>query len=76
MPQGGIDKGEDPWMAAQRELYEETGVKDIEYIAEVEDWIAYDFPEEFRANLCGGWEKYKGQAQKWFIVRLNGSDAQ
>eukprot|EP00191_Tetraselmis_sp_GSL018_P015714 CAMPEP_0177587718 /NCGR_PEP_ID=MMETSP0419_2-20121207/5811_1 /TAXON_ID=582737 /ORGANISM="Tetraselmis sp., Strain GSL018" /LENGTH=88 /DNA_ID=CAMNT_0019077807 /DNA_START=165 /DNA_END=227 /DNA_ORIENTATION=+ len=65
MPQGGIDVGEEPWQAAQRELYEETGVSDVAYFAEMTGWISYDFPPETRRKLYGSWKKYKGQAQKW-----------
>eukprot|EP00873_Tetraselmis_striata_P010464 jgi/Tetstr1/430728/TSEL_020519.t1 len=76
MPQGGIDAGEEPWPAALRELREETGVTDVELLAEAPGWYAYDFPPEARAKLHGGWAKYRGQAQKWFLVRLTGPETQ
>ncbi|MEP6432833.1 MAG: RNA pyrophosphohydrolase, partial [Lentilitoribacter sp.] len=46
MPQGGIDKGEDPEPASLRELYEETGMKSVEFIAESQDWLTYDLPDD------------------------------
>ena len=46
MPQGGIDKGEDPWPAALRELHEETNIRSVEKLAEVPDWLAYDLPPD------------------------------
>lgn len=76
MPQGGIDAGEDTWAAALRELHEETGVKDVQLLAEAPGWYAYDFPPETRAKLYGTWANYKGQAQKWFLVRLTGPESQ
>src|SRR5947209_18186131 len=44
MPQGGIDAGEDPWLAVLRELYEETNIRSVEQLAEVEGWLSYDIP--------------------------------
>lgn len=73
MPQGGIDEGEDPRVAAMRELAEETGVVRAEIVAETADWLAYDLPPELRAKVWKG--KYKGQRQKWFALRHLGVDA-
>lgn len=75
MPQGGIDKGETPREAALRELWEETGVTaDLVTVeAETNDWVTYDLPEELVGKLWGG--KYRGQAQKWVLLRFNGTDA-
>jgi putative (di)nucleoside polyphosphate hydrolase len=73
MPQGGIDEGEDPRVAAMRELAEETGVMRAVIVAETESWLTYDFPPELRANVWKG--KYKGQRQKWFALRHLGTDA-
>lgn len=76
MPQGGIDKGEEPRAAALRELTEETGVTpDLVTIeAETEGWIAYDLPHDLVPKLWKG--RYKGQEQKWFLMRFHGTDNQ
>jgi len=72
MPQGGIDKGEDPARAALRELEEETGVKSAKIIAETTDWLTYDLPADLQGKAWKG--RYKGQQQKWFAVEFSGSD--
>ncbi|KGN52175.1 nudix hydrolase 26, chloroplastic [Cucumis sativus] len=75
MPQGGVDEGEDPRSAAIRELREETGVKSADIIAEVPYWVTYDFPPHVREKLRQQWgSDWKGQAQKWFLLKLTGSD--
>lgn len=76
MPQGGIDKGEDPAQAAMRELWEETGVTSdlVTLLAEAPDWFAYDLPPELLGNVWKG--KYRGQKQRWFLYRFNGRDDQ
>lgn len=74
MPQGGIDRGEDPTTAAMRELHEETGITSADIIAETTDWHHYDFPAAFAAKAWGG--KYRGQKQKWFALRFTGDDAE
>ncbi|MEX0954688.1 MAG: RNA pyrophosphohydrolase [Rhizobiaceae bacterium] len=74
MPQGGIDKGEDPLPAALRELYEETGIKSVSLIAEAPDWINYDLPRELVGIALKG--KYRGQAQKWFAFRFEGEEGE
>lgn len=76
MPQGGIDKGEDPRTAALRELTEETGVTpDLVTIeAETEGWITYDLPHDLVPKLWKG--RYRGQEQKWFLMRFRGTDDQ
>lgn len=74
MPQGGIDKGEDPIMAAMRELHEETGIRTAEIIAETDGWHHYDFPSAFATKAWGG--KYRGQKQKWFALRFLGDDSE
>ena len=76
MPQGGIDKGEDPRSAALRELEEETGITPdlVEVMAESVGWIPYELPHDLIPKLWKG--KYRGQEQKWFLLRFKGADAQ
>jgi putative (di)nucleoside polyphosphate hydrolase len=73
MPQGGIDRGETPAIAALRELGEETGINTshVELLEELEPWLYYDFPPALKAKLTG---PYYGQRQKWFAYRFTGSD--
>ena len=75
MPQGGIDKGEEPWATALRELEEETGIKPklVEKIADCPERLKYDLPEELQGRLWGG--KWKGQLQDWYLARFLGTDA-
>ncbi len=75
MPQGGIDKGEDSWPAALRELEEETGIPPrlVERVAECPERLKYDLPKELRSKLWGG--KWKGQDQDWYLTRFLGTDA-
>ena len=70
MPQGGIDEGEDPAVAAIRELEEETAVRSAEIIAEAPGWYNYDLPEHLIGNSWKG--RYRGQTQKWFAMRFTG----
>jgi putative (di)nucleoside polyphosphate hydrolase len=74
MPQGGIDKGEEPWAAALRELEEETGIPPrlVERISECPERLKYDLPPELRSKLWGG--KYAGQDQDWYLARFLGGD--
>ena len=72
MPQGGIDEGETPEQAALREFREEVGTDKVEIIAESERWLSYDLPEELLPRLWGG--RFRGQNQKWFLVRFTGTD--
>lgn len=74
MPQGGIDPGEDPKDAALRELCEETAIpaSAVDVVAETSDWVNYDLPPELIGKLWKG--KYRGQTQKWFLMRFTGSD--
>lgn len=74
MPQGGIDDGEDPRVAAIRELEEETGVESAQVRIEAEhpDWILYDLPEHLVGKLWKG--RFRGQTQKWFLLQFSGSD--
>lgn len=63
-PQGGIDIGEEPLFTAKRELYEEVGIKDAEFVYEYPEWINYDFPADLKIELA---KKYRGQTQRWFL---------
>lgn len=72
MPQGGIDKGEDPRAAALRELYEEVGTGNATVIAETESWLHYDLPRSAIGKALHG--RFRGQKQKWFLLRYHGSD--
>ncbi|MDI6027904.1 RNA pyrophosphohydrolase [Corticibacterium sp. UT-5YL-CI-8] len=74
MPQGGIDKGEDPLPAALRELYEETGMRSVTLLAEAPEWINYDLPEHMMGIALNG--KYRGQTQKWFAFRFEGDESE
>lgn len=73
MPQGGVDEGEDPYKAALRELYEETNVSSVSLIATAPHWLSYDFPEEALGRWGGG---YRGQTQKWFLLRFEGDESE
>lgn len=75
MPQGGIDAGEKPKMAALRELHEETGVPAdaVEVVAKSRTWVTYDLPQELVGKLWKG--RYRGQRQRWFLMRLTGSES-
>lgn len=74
MPQGGIDKGEDPLDAAWRELAEETGVRSAEFLAETPDWLRYDLPRSLVSKMWKG--RYRGQEQKWYAFRFTGDDSE
>lgn len=74
MPQGGIDKGEQPLQAAIRELYEETGMRSVDLVAEAPDWIDYDLPPDLIGVGLKG--KYRGQTQKWFAFRFTGDEGE
>lgn len=74
MPQGGIDKGEQPGSAAIRELREETSVVSTKLIGEVPKWLSYDFPADLAKKLLKG--KYIGQKQKWFAMLFTGEETE
>lgn len=76
MPQGGIDPGENPGLAALRELEEEISVPPalVAPLSETADWLTYDLPPEMVPNIWGG--RYRGQKQRWFLMRYLGGDAQ
>ena len=70
MPQGGVDQNENFLQAAKRELEEETGIKSVELIKELDGWFKYDLPKYLLGKLWEG--KYRGQKQKWFIMKFKG----
>jgi|TARA_B100001248_G_scaffold170558_1_gene129242 putative (di)nucleoside polyphosphate hydrolase len=72
MPQGGVDDGEDYLSAAFRELEEETSVKNVKLIKEIEGTTSYELPDNLLGIIWKG--KYKGQKQKWFLMRYIGKD--
>ena len=72
MPQGGLDRDEDPYEGAIRELYEETNVRSVSKLAESREWHAYDLPSRVAKEAWKG--KYRGQKQKWFALRFTGDD--
>tara|TARA_Y100001935_G_C17114402_1_gene412454 strand:+ start:20 stop:496 length:477 start_codon:yes stop_codon:yes gene_type:complete len=72
MPQGGIDAGEDFLSAAYRELEEETSITKVDLIKEFDGFITYELPDHLLGIIWRG--KYKGQKQKWFLMRYTGND--
>ena len=72
MPQGGVDEGEDFLKAAYRELEEETSIKNVKLIKELENTTTYELPDYLLGIVWKG--KYKGQKQKWFIMRFTGEE--
>ena len=75
MPQGGIDQGESPRDAALRELFEETGVAPalVTIEAETDGWLPYELPVDLVPKIWKG--RYRGQEQKWFLMRFQGADS-
>ena len=72
MPQGGLDDGENYFDAALRELEEETSIKSVDLIKELSNYTTYDLPDRLLGIIWKG--KYKGQKQKWFLMRFLGND--
>ncbi len=72
MPQGGVDNGENFLSAAYRELEEETSIRNVKLIQEIEGTTVYELPENLLGIIWKG--KYKGQKQKWFLMRYLGND--
>lgn len=73
MPQGGIDKGEDPETAALRELEEEIGTNKARFLGPTEGWLTYDLPDDLIGKVWKG--KYRGQKQIWYAFAFEGSDS-
>ena len=74
MPQGGVDEGEDFLKAAYRELEEETSIKNVELVKELDGTITYELPDRLLGLIWKG--KYRGQKQKWFLMRFVGADSE
>ena len=74
MPQGGVNEGERLIDAMKRELEEETGIKNIEILREIDGWYEYELPKYLLGKIWKG--RYRGQKQKWFIVRFLGNDSE
>jgi putative (di)nucleoside polyphosphate hydrolase len=74
MPQGGVDEGEDYLTAAYRELEEETSIKNVKLIQELDGLISYELPKNLLGIIWKG--RYRGQKQKWFVVRFLGFDSE
>ena len=74
MPQGGVDKGEDYLTAAYRELEEETSIKNVDLVKELDGLISYELPKNLLGIIWKG--KYKGQKQKWFVMKFLGPDSE
>ena len=72
MPQGGVDHGESYLAAMKREIFEETSIKNVTLLKEIDGYISYELPDYLLGIIWKG--KYKGQNQKWFIVRFNGHE--
>jgi putative (di)nucleoside polyphosphate hydrolase len=73
-PQGGLDEGENPWECALRELQEEVGVTRVEYLGEIDRLLRYDFPPRILPLTRSMNPDHVGQEQRWFAVRLTGTD--
>jgi putative (di)nucleoside polyphosphate hydrolase len=74
MPQGGINKSENYYEAALRELNEETSIKSVSFIKEIDGFISYNLPDNLLGIIWKG--KFKGQRQKWFIMKFIGKDSE
>ena len=72
MPQGGVNDGEDIMTAMRRELEEETSIKSFKILKEIDEWTEYELPNYLLGKIWRG--KYRGQKQKWFILKFTGND--
>jgi len=72
MPQGGVDSNEPLLQAMKRELLEETSIKNIKVLKEFDQWLEYELPENLIGKIWKG--RYRGQKQKWFVVKFLGND--
>ena len=72
MPQGGVEENENFLEAAKRELEEETGIKSVKLIKELDKWLEYDLPNDLLGKIWNG--KYRGQKQKWFVMKFTGKN--
>ena len=74
MPQGGINKNENFLNGMKRELYEETSIKNIKILKELDGWFEYELPKNLLGIIWKG--KFRGQKQKWFVVRFTGKESE
>ena len=74
MPQGGVDKNENLFEAAKRELVEETSIISIKLLKEFDYWLEYDLPKNLIGKVWKG--KYRGQKQKWFVMKFLGNESE
>ncbi len=74
MPQGGVDKNEDYFKAALRELKEETSIENVDLVKELDEMTTYELPDNLLGIIWKG--KYRGQKQKWFLMKFNGKDSE
>ena len=74
MPQGGVDKNENFLTAMKRELGEETSIKNIKILKELDGWFEYELPQNLLGIIWKG--KYRGQKQKWFITKFTGQESE
>ena len=74
MPQGGVDGGENYYEAALRELKEETSIASVEFVHEIDKKLTYILPDHLIGIIWKG--KFKGQTQKWFVMRFVGNESE
>ena len=74
MPQGGVNTGENLIDAMKRELHEETSIQNIKILNEIDGWVEYELPKNLLGKIWKG--RYRGQKQKWFVVKFLGNDGE